>query len=237
MESSANEFFLGFTTNLWPNFAQSLQFFVSTPESSPVRFSVSAVGYSYSGTATNHSTTVVTLPVSLEVSDSSQRNKGIYVKAEGERKIVVYGMSYQRYTTDAFLALPCSNLAVDTYEYYGVSYPPRSGLNTMSNILLVACEDQTIVTIPSASTVTLNRLQTYLISRSDTTGLRVTSTKPLSFFSNHQCTDIPQTARAYLSRYHQRIHGVVDLLQRHFLEEPQVKYFGWLQLRAQLLSG
>lgn len=104
-------------------------------------------------------------------------------------------MSYQRYTTDAYLALPCSNLAVDTYQYYGVSYPPRSGLTTMSNILLVACEDQTVVTPESGSPITLNRLQTYLISRSDTTGFGVTSTKPLSFFSNHQCVDVPLTAR------------------------------------------
>lgn len=196
MESSANEFFLGFTTNYQVGYANSLQFFISTPEFNPVSFSVTATGYTYSGTATNHSTTVVNLPLSLEVASSSERNKGIYVKAEGERKIVVYGMSYATYTTDAFLALPCSNLAVDTYEYYGVSYPPRSGLNTMSNILLVACEDSTVVTIPSAPAITLNRLETYLISSSDTTGMRITSTKPVSFFSNHQCTDIPQTVRA-----------------------------------------
>ena len=148
-----------------------------------------ATGFSFTGSATNHSTTIVTLPTSLEVSSNTERNKGIYVKAEGERKIVVYGISYKVATTDAFLALPCSYLAVDNYEYYGVTYPISHGI-LMGDILLVGCEDQTLVTTPTA-TFTLNRLETYLISSYDTTGMRVTSTKPISFFSNHRCTNVP----------------------------------------------
>ena len=186
MESAANEFFLGFTINYQADDFDALQFFISTPEPSPTRFSISASGYSYNGTATNHSTTIVNLPRYLEVTSNTQRNKGIRVKAEGERKILVYGISYEQYTTDAFLALPCNNLAVDTYEYYGITY--SSG--DMSDILLVGCEDQTVVTTPT-TTFTLNRQETYLITRNDVTGYRVTSTKPLSFFSNHRCTAVP----------------------------------------------
>ena len=191
MESSANEFFLGFSINVNPTYADFIQLFVSTPENSPVTFAVSATGHSSTETATNHSTTVVSLPLSLQVADNTQRNKGIYVKAEGDRKIVVYGLSYQLYTTDAFLALPCSNLAVDTYTYYGVAYPWAAAPQYTSDILLVGCEDQTVVTTPD-TTITLNRLETYLISALDTTGLKVTSTKPLSFFSNHKCTNVPE---------------------------------------------
>ena len=197
MESSANEFFLGFSTNLLPGYGDALHFFVNTPEPSPVCFTVTATGYSFSGTATNHSTTIVTMPHSLEVTDSGVRqNKGIYVKAEGDRKIVVYGISYQTYTTDAYLALPCSNLAVDTYTYYGVTYPIPSRSFTQSTILLVGCEDQTQVTIAPSTTITLNRLETYVIRAVDTTGLRVTTTKPISFFSNHECTNIPNNEYA-----------------------------------------
>jgi len=159
---------------------------VSTPESSPTSFSVTASGYSYTGTATNHSTTVVTLPRNLEVTSSTQRNKGIRVKAQGERKIVVYGISYETFTTDAFLALPCSSLAVDSYEYYDITYATRD----LSDILLVGCEDQTVVTTPSG-TLTLNRQETYLITQTDITGYKVTSNKPLSFFSNHRCPFVP----------------------------------------------
>lgn len=193
MESSANEFFLGFSTNYKSTYRGSLQFFISTPESSQVSFTVLASGFTFSGTATNHSTTIVTLPTSLEVSSSTERNKGIHIKAEGERKIVVYGISAKAYTTDTFLALPCSNLAVDTYEYYGVTYPSESIRS--GNILLVGCEDQTRVTT-STATFTLNRLETYLIRSYDITGMKVTSTKPISFFSNHECTNVPSNSYA-----------------------------------------
>ena len=153
---------------------------------------MSASGYSYNGTATNHSTTVVNLPRFLEVTSNTQRNKGIRVKAEGDRKIVVYGMSYQQHSTDAFLALPCISLAIDSYEYYGVTY---SSPRWDGDILLVGCEDQTLVTTPT-TTFTLNRQETYLISRSDITGYKVTATKPLSFFSNQRCTNIPSNSGA-----------------------------------------
>ena len=159
---------------------------MSTPELSPTTFSVTASGYSYTGTATNRSTTIVTLPRNLEVTSSTQRNKGIRVKGQGQRKLVVYGISYETYTTDAFLALPCTSLAVDTYEYYGITYATRD----VSDILLVGCEDQTVVTTP-AGTFNLNRQETYLITRNDITGYKVTSNKPLSFFSNHRCPFVP----------------------------------------------
>lgn len=99
------------------------------------------------------------------------------------------------YTTDAFLALPCNNLAVDNYEYFGVSYPFVTRPNYQGNILLVGCEDGTLVTTPT-TTFTLNRLETYLIENYDTTGLKVTSTKPLSFFSNQECTNVPESSFA-----------------------------------------
>ena len=186
LESAGNEFFLGFSLNYEANNLEDLQLFVSTPEPSPTTFSVTASGYSYTGTATNHSTTIVTLPRNLEVTSNTQRNKGIRVKGQGQRKLVVYGISYAIATTDAFLALPCTSLAVDTYEYYGITYASRD----LSDILLVGCEDQTVVTTPSG-TFTLNRQETYLITRIDITGYKVTSNKPLSFFSNHRCSFVP----------------------------------------------
>ena len=194
LESSGNEFFLGFSTNYQATYAGDLQFFVNTPEPATVSFTVTATGFSFTGTATNHSTTIVTMPRSLEVDTTSERNKGIHVRAEGDRKIVIYGISQKVATTDAFLALPCSNLAVDTYEYYGITYPAVIP-NLNGNILLVGCEDQTQVTTPS-TTFTLNRLETYLIDAPDTTGLRVTTNKPISFFSNQRCNNVPRGSSA-----------------------------------------
>ena len=188
MDSSANEFFLGFSRNLFQEPSRrrpTLSLFVTTAELIRVRFVVTASGFSFSGMATNNSTTVVSLPNTLQVDSAAERNKGIHIKAEGERKIVVYGLLYYSLTADAYLALPCSSLAVDEYEYYGRTYPWLT-----SDILLVGCEDNTVITTPS-TTFTLNRLETYLISSADTTGMRVTSTNPVSFFSNEECTNIP----------------------------------------------
>ena len=190
-ENAANEFFLGFSSNL-DGQSVSLQLLVSTSENNPVQFTVEARGFTFNGVATNHSTAYVTLPLTLQVQSNNitERNKGIHVKAEGDSKLTVYGFSYRQSSSDAFLALPCSNLAVDEYEYYGITYPDRRPEFT-SDILIVGCEDNTTITIPSATFV-LNRLETFLISSSDSTGVRITSTKPISFFSNHRCTNIPR---------------------------------------------
>ena len=189
LDSSANELFLGFSLNYLGNDI-TLQLFVTTPESSPVRFTVNATGFSYSGVATQNSSTNVTLPSSLQVRNdsASERNKGIYVKAEGDKKIVVYGLSYHVFTSDAFLALPCSRLPIDEYEYYAVTYTPLS----QSSILIVACEDNTVVNTGQMTSVTLNQLQTYLISSpDDLTGRRITANKPIAFFNNNECANIP----------------------------------------------
>ena len=167
----------------------SLLLFVTTPETNPVTFTVTANGFNFTGTAFNNSSTEVSIPSTFQVESNSERNKGIYVKAEGESKIIVYGLSYKQGSSDAFLALPCSNLTVEEYEYYAMTYPSRFSGHT-SDVLIVGCEGNTLVTTPS-STITLNRLETYLIQSSDSTGMRITSTKPVSFFSNQKCTDIP----------------------------------------------
>ena len=194
MENAANEFIVGFSVNHKVSVTTSLLLFVTTPETNPVTFTVTANGFNFTGTAFNNSSTEVSIPSTFLVASDSERNKGIYVNAEGESKIVVYGLSYKSGTSDAFLALPCSNLAVEEYEYYAMTYPDRRPHLT-SDVLIVGCEDNTLVTTPS-NTITLNRLETYLIESSDSTGMRVTSTKPVSFFSNQKCTDIPTNIRA-----------------------------------------
>lgn len=171
-----------------PNVEPTLHLFVTTPETSAVRFSVTANGYSFDGVATSNSSTIVELPRILEVRSSAERNKGIYIKAEGESEIVVYGLLYGPFTTDAYLALPCSTLAVDEYEYFTMTYPDTG------DILMVGCEDNTLVTTPSG-TFTVNRLETYYLP-DIATGTRVTTTKPVSFFSNHICVTIPLDIQA-----------------------------------------
>ena len=190
MDSSANEFFLGFSLNSLGDDEITLHLFVTTTESSPVGFTVNTTGFTYSGIASRNSSTNVTLPRSLQVRSDSERDKGIHVKAEGDKKIVVYGLNYREFSTDAFLAFPCNRLPVDEYEYYAVIYDSPG--NFQNTILIVACEDDTSVNVGQSTSIILNRLQTYLIrSIDDLTGRRITANKPISFFSNSECADIP----------------------------------------------
>ena len=186
MENAANEFIIGFTVNSNERSPPSLLLFVTTPETNPVTFMVTANGFNFTGTAFNNSSTEVSIPSTFQVKSSSERNKGIYVKAEGESKIIVYGLSYEGPSSDAFLALPCTNLTVEEYEYYAMTY--RDTIT--SDVLIVGCEDNTLVTTPS-NTIILNRQETYLIQSLYSTGMRITSTKPVSFFSNQKCINIP----------------------------------------------
>ena len=196
MESAANEFFVGFSTNGGPSNYQrvSLKLFISTPEPDPVSFTVVARGFHFNGLATISSTTEVNLPYTFQVqsNDITEQYKGIRIKADGEKKLNVYGYSTVLQTggsSDAFLGLPCSNLDINEYEHYGMTYPDRRA-SFSSDILIVGCENNTVVTTPS-STIVLNQLETYIIATSDSTGMRVTSTKPVAFFNNQDCVDIP----------------------------------------------
>ena len=144
--------------------------------------------------ARNNETTVVDLGSSYQVLNSFDRRKGIRVSA-GDKTIVVYGLNYRLFTSDAYLALPCNQLTVDQYEYYGITYGNRSSLideSYCSQFLLVGCEDDTEITFES-TTILLNQMETYLFEFGrERTGARFVSNKPISFFSGHRCNFVPQ---------------------------------------------
>ena len=145
-------------------------------------------GIVFSGVATSESTTVVPLDSSLQVIDNNNRNKGIRVYA-GNKNIVVYGGAFHQVATDTFLALPCTEQDTD-YEYFAITYEENPFINNPSQILLVGCENDTVINTGS-QTINLNKMETYLIeSQNDLTGTRVVSNKPLSFFSGHQCANV-----------------------------------------------
>ena len=150
-------------------------------------------GFSYTGFATNKNTLEVAIPNSFQLFSSKERDKGIWIKAENQSDIVVYGLNYRNFTSDAFLALPCNHLPVDYYEYYGVSYRDfESGYNNY--FLVVACEDNTTVHV-GRSTVVLSRMQTYFWRSSSVTGRRLLSNKPVSVFTGTRCAFIPYPIR------------------------------------------
>ncbi len=184
--SSGSTFVVGFPRNLGGHSQDTqLSLFITNPESSAVTFTVSPIDINRS---VSTSSTTVIIPPSFEVLSVNERNKGILVEADGN--INVYGMSFAEFSADAYLALPCTRMAVDEYEYYGISYDTLYGKPSM--ILLVSCENETVVKFNS-STIILNTMETYQIeSDNDLTGTRITSSKPLSVFSGSDCANVPE---------------------------------------------
>ena len=134
---------------------------------------------------------MVDIPNTFQVFSSLERDKGLRVTAE-DGNIVVYGLNYDTFTSDAFLALPCDRLPVETYEYYGLTYL-GSGL---SQILIVGCEDGSTVQIGS-ETIELNRMETHLLeSYTELSGTKIVSNRPLVVYPGNRCTDIPLSSSA-----------------------------------------
>ena len=125
---------------------------------------------------------------------SSDRLKGIHLSSSGDEAVSVHGLSYHRYTSDGYLALPCAHQPqLSQYDYHALSYGNMSGPN---QVLLIACEDNTTVTFEKTS-ITLNRMETFLREdTADITGTRFVSNKPISFYSGHLCAYIPRDVHA-----------------------------------------
>ena len=143
------------------------------------------------------------------------------MKAEGSKQVSVHCFNEEIHSVEGFTAYPCTHLpTVSEYIYYAVS-APRSSISRTggyrephSTFLIVACEDDTSVTItptqqiqnpnnPSTNvgrgenvTIVLNSLQTLSIENlNDLSGSRVVSSAPISFISGHECGNIPYNVR------------------------------------------
>ena len=163
--------------------------YIYLPELEPVPFKITTLhDFQFDGVVSNREPVTFQLPNSLEVTSSTERDKGIRITA-GDKLISVYGLSYRTHSSALFAALSCARQAVSEYEYYGVTIGSMNRYS--SQLLFVACEDSTTILVDSLS-LTLNEMQTYLYTaRKDLTGMRVVSDKPISFFSGHQCNNIP----------------------------------------------
>ena len=155
------------------------------------------------------------------MTDESQRNKGVHVKAEGDKQLTVYGINDADASTDAFLALPCHRHPITEYKYFVFSTSVEgTSIPFNSRFLIVPCEDDTSVTViptrsieipaditggiprvidpnnpnPSVNSGSfmLNRLQTLQFdSTDDLTGTIIESDKPMSVFVGHECGQVP----------------------------------------------
>lgn len=141
-----------------------------------------------------------------------------------DKDITVYALSQAVTTSDAMMILPTDVLGTD---YLVLSYPSDGqtnffgvdGASTPSQLAVVASQDNTRITItPSAAvlnsgktplTLTLQAGDSYLLQaaissdnlRSDLTGTRVVSDKPIAVFAGHQRCTLPVASDLFSRDY------------------------------------
>ena len=150
--------------------------------------------------------------VDYALRNTTDRSKGIIIKTENEKKVFVYGAQDRPETTDSFLALPPHDLGAVSYTYiaamiHTLDTISNGQVNIHSLVGIVSAENDTMLTITpthnvaidtetveagDSINVTLARAETLLIAYvGDLTGTKVTSNRPISFFSGDQCPYIP----------------------------------------------
>jgi hypothetical protein len=217
--NTGNEFYIGFMDNyIKPLFnldfliVNRTRVFITTTDPSGAVVIIE----SEQGTSMHNLSPGVTLAKTLmgfKVKSGSDRNMGVKIKAEESKQISVFALNEELHSVDGFTALPCSRLpSVSLYEYYAVSVPPSttSQNSVDSAFLIVACSDNTTLTITPTQdvdhpyisnirvrsgatiTITLQERETlYIQSPNDLTGSKVVSTTPISFFTGHECGNVP----------------------------------------------
>ena len=181
-----------------------------------------AAGVTQTGSVSLNSPATITFSTNILVvgSEYAQREKGIHVQTTGVEPIFVFVTTTNIAGFGDYLAYPCQSFEIDNYEYYAVS-TTSTLLGFRSQVVLVACEDDTEVIItptetvnlpmdaqdPDSShinilagdnhTVTLDQMQTLLLSTSgaDLTGTKIVSNKPLTVISGHECGNVPESFR------------------------------------------
>ena len=227
--NEGNEFFVGFFINRFGLVDEEETIhpvlWITTKEHTPVTFNVFTIyGLLVSNVTFPGQITYVHIPNGFVVFDSSEdtasdsRFKGIHIKAEANRKIVVFGQNEEVASSDAYLALPIISLpAGRLYEYIAASVHGDIGTAAQdkdSVALIIGTENDTEIIIePSVTiyndlaplgvfvsaapvdfrTVIIQRFQTFYLQvrGGDISGTRIIANKPISVFSGHECANIP----------------------------------------------
>ena len=146
--------------------------------------------------------------------------KVVIISVEDGGQVFVYAAQDSKSVTDSYLALPFHDLGAASYTYIAAMVHTLAGgtFNTGETayihalVGIVSMENDTLLTITpthdvnigtesvaagESIDVTLHRAESLLISFvGDLTGTKVTSNKPISFFSGDQCTYIPSGVAA-----------------------------------------
>ena len=161
--SKGTKFLLGFMQNILPRDSALLvpdaYFIVVTDESGEVEFDVTT---RFGGTEITR-TYVVTYNESkrinypaddVYVTSATQRDRAIWVQTKMGKRVSVYVINDEAFSTDGYLALPCDGMVAgnnyNRYEYVILSAEnviQQGSRPTASQFLLITCEDDTNVNI------------------------------------------------------------------------------------------
>ena len=124
-------------------------------------------------------------------------NKTMHITST--QPVAVYAFDTYSAATDATVVYPIASWGTD---YYQISYQP---LNTttfpnygVSNEIIIANQDKTIITLSDNTTRTLNKGDIYVTNSgiADITGRHLSSTVPVSYFAGSQGFYVPNSIQA-----------------------------------------
>ena len=200
--------------------AGEVKLYITTPETVSVTFTLTIPGMGYFIQATVDPGGVKEFTFNgadYALRNTTDRSKGIIVNAKNEKQVFVYAAHVASTNTDSFLVLPPHDLGVTSYTYIAAMIHTLDNVMFIIGVTrerdihalvgIVSGEDDTFLTITpnrdvtigtepvkagESVPVTLARAETLLIAFiGDLTGTKVTSNRPISFFSGDQCTNVP----------------------------------------------
>ena len=214
-----HDFYVAFLPYPSTDADDEVKLYITTPETVPVTFTISIPGMGYFNRATVDPGEVREFTfngANYALRNTRDRSKGIIIQAKNEKQVFVYAVHDVYRTTDSFLVLPPHDLGATSYTYIaamihtlndGVLVAGAQAEDIHALVGIVSMEDDTHLTItPNQNVnlgtesveagesvlVTLARAETLLIAFvGDLTGTKVTSNRPISFFSGDQCTNVP----------------------------------------------
>ena len=201
------EYYLGY----FNNFYGTPSIVLINDQPYPVLYTIEVPELGYTGgRVAPESTLVINLPPTVVVYSRGDVRKGIYLKVSSD-KMTVIGQDVRIHTTTTFLALPSIQLGTAEYVYYGMVMTDTSARSGI--ILVVGTENSTMMNLTTTQPVIINvgdstttlisgrpysfeldRFQTvYIATFNDLSGTKITTDKPASVFSGHECVFIPRT--------------------------------------------
>ncbi len=208
--TKSTEYSVAFLPN-YPTNSAILCLYVTTAEERPVPFNISAPATGYSASRVVRYGEMV----KFEFEDSNyvlrnthEKGKVITIRTDSDGKLIVYGGSLHKHTSDTFLVLPKQEyVQQNSYKYIAVSYfqaksyvaiiAQYNGTQLSITSKVDITIDDTLTLTGATTNITLQEGETLLVqSQHDLTGLQVTSNTPLAMMSGHECTNVPSSTRA-----------------------------------------